>query len=126
MPLGKTKNRRHTLCMSRFFNAVSLQKNEADWGIGPNTSDIYSEIDRVLADVNGRAAETKQGIGRLFGILYECGYGEKYKSYLDSEVKLEPSHIAQWVATGEQEMKQLKQSAMQQIVEKPLQAPVLL
>lgn len=102
------------------------KKNDADWGIDPNASDIYSEIDRVLADVNGRVAETKRGIGRLFGILYERGYGEKYKSYLDSEVELEPSHITQWIASWEQEMEQLKQSAMQQIVGKPLQAPVLL
>lgn len=100
------------------------KKNEADWGIDPNASDIYSEIDRVLADVNGRVAETKRGIGRLFGILYERGYGEKYKSCLEPEAELEPSHITQWIASWEQEMEQLKQSAMQQIVEKPLQAPI--
>lgn len=99
-------------------------KDERDWGIDPYASDIYSEIDRVLTNLDGRIAETKRGIGRLYGLLYERGYGEKYKGCLDEPADPEPSHIAQSIASWKRGMEQLRQTDLQEVVEAPLQAPV--
>ena len=99
-------------------------KDERDWGIDPYASDMYSEIDRVLANLDGRIAETKRGIGRLYGLLYERGYGEKYKGCLDEPADLEPSHISQSIAAWKREMEQLKQEGIQGVMEAPLYPPV--
>lgn len=99
-------------------------KDECDWGIDPYAFDIYSEIDCVLTNLDGQISETNRGIGRLFGLLYERGYGEKYKKHLDSEVEPEPSHIAQSIADWNQKIEQLKQAALQEVVEAPLQSPL--
>ncbi len=99
-------------------------KDERDWGIDPYASDIYSEIDRVLTNLDGWIAETTQGIGRLYGLLYERGYGEKYKGCLDEPPEPEPSHIAQSIAAWKREMEQLKQGGIQGVVEAPLYPPV--
>jgi len=119
----------HDLGYEKLINALLgecrfAKKNDSDWGIDPNASDIYSEIDRVLADVGGRVAETKRGIGRLFGLLYERGYGEKYRGYLDADADPRPSHIAQRIAEWNQKIEQLKQAALQEVVEAPLQLPL--
>ena len=100
------------------------QKTAYDCAINPNASDIYSEIDRVLAYIDGRTEETNQGISRLYGILYKRGCGEKYKSYFNHEAApAEPSFIARRIASWKREIEQLN-ADLQEVVEKPVQESV--
>ena len=99
------------------------KKNEADWGLDPYASDIYSEIDRISADLDGRTAEIKQGMGRLLGILYKRGHGEKYKGFWDAPADPQPSHIAQSVDAWKQKIEQLK-AGLQVTEDNPLPSPV--
>ncbi len=112
-------------------NGIKTSRNEyfggwgSDWGIDPNAPDIYSEIDRILEMVDDQAEKTSRGIGRLYGLLYERGYGKKYKGCLDTPADPRPTRTAQIIAAWKRETEQLK-AALQGSVERPLQAPVLI
>lgn len=80
----------------------------SDWGIDPNSSDIYSDIDRILADIEDQAEVTSQGISHIYGLLYKRGHGEKYKSCLDAPADPRPTLTAQIIAAWKRETEQLK------------------
>lgn len=89
--------------MSEYFGGWG-----SDWGIDSNSSNIYSDINRILAEIDDQAEVTSQGISHVYGLLYKRGRGEKYKSCLNAPADPRPTLTTQIIDAWKREMEQLK------------------
>ena len=93
-------------------------KDPSDWLIDPSATDIYSEIDRVLSEAHGVTDELQQGVDRIYSILKERGYGEKYKGYLESWADPQNSYFDK---TREMNIQKLM---IERLMKEPLNEPL--
>lgn len=60
------------------------EKDASDWNVDASASDIYAEIDRVIGETRSFKDEMERGVQKIYNILEERGYGDKYREYLKS------------------------------------------
>lgn len=59
-------------------------RDSSDWELDSSSSDIYAEIDRVLENTHSVTAELDRGVERIYNVLKERGFEDKYKHYVES------------------------------------------
>ena len=102
------------------------EKSASDCSINFYAANLYSEIDRVMAQAEGRAEEAKRAVGCLYGILYNRGYGEKYKNWREDCVDGRETFVSQEIERWKKEMEQMKQTPLQEVGGKTFQTVTLL
>lgn len=71
-----------------------------------SASDIYSEIDRVLANTHNVTEDLDRGVQRIYDVLESRGSGDKYKQYLESWRSERGSYFDQTEAKDIQQLMQ--------------------
>lgn len=59
-------------------------KDRSNWTLDPSASDLYSEIDRVLAETHRVTEELDRGVRRIYDVLESRGLGDKYQNHLEA------------------------------------------
>lgn len=77
-------------------------KDRSNWML--DTADIYSEIDRVLAETRSVTEELDRGIQQIYNVLESRGFGDKYKHYLESWRAERGSYFDQFKAKNVQQL----------------------
>lgn len=79
-------------------------KDQSTWMLDTSTSDIYSEIDRVLTETRDVTEELNQGIQRIYDALSKYESTDNYKKYLESRSAEYVSYFDKLEATSIQQI----------------------
>lgn len=90
-------------------------KDCSNWELDLSVSNIYSEIDRVLAETRSVTEELNQGVQRIYDMLKKYGSEDKYTVYLESWRSEYGSYFAQI------EAKSIQQLILENLMQGPLQ-----
>lgn len=92
-------------------------KERSNWILDSSVSDIYSEIDRVLAETQSVTEELNRGVQKIYDMLKNNGSEDKYKTWLESCSSEYESYFDQIEAKSIQQliMENLMQGSLHEI-----------